>query len=77
VGVHWGILPDDGGVKKVSKGKTKKRKIMVTMDSGTFFKLLDLSKRYEIAPEKMAGTLLKQQLVVIDNERKEKTKEAA
>lgn len=50
---------------------------MVILDSGTFRKLLDISKRYEIAPEKMAGALLKQQLVVIDDEPKEKTKEAA
>lgn len=61
----------------MSKGKRKKRKIMVILDSGTFRKLLDISKRYEIAPEKMAGALLKQQLVVIDDEPKEKTKEAA
>ena len=61
----------------MSKGKRKRRKIMVILDPGTFRKLLDVSKRYKIAPEKMAGTLLKQQLVVIDDERKEKTKEAA
>ncbi|MGA1796790.1 MAG: hypothetical protein ACMUIL_13115 [bacterium] len=61
----------------MSKGKGKKRKIMVTLDPGTFRKLLDISRRYGIAPEKMAGTLLKQQLVIIDDGPKDKAKEAA
>jgi hypothetical protein len=53
----------------VKKKETKK--IMVTLDKNTFRKLLDLSRSYGIAPEKMAKTLLKQQLVILDSHKNE------
>lgn len=46
--------------------KKKTKKVMVALDINTFRKLLDLSRNYRIAPEKMASTLLKQQLLIVE-----------
>ena len=50
---------------------------MLTLDPKTFKKLLNLSKKYEMAPEKMARALLKQQLIVIENDNKNGDKKVA
>jgi hypothetical protein len=63
------------GEDTVNKKRTKK--VLVTLDINTFRKLLDLSKYYGIAPEKMARILLKQQLVIVGEQNAQDDQKAA